>query len=416
MMLPIELWVKCLERSLLQDRFSFRGVSKVLKREVEILFLKQTKLWIKCKSSKGNIDCFDGDHVVTDYDCLEFVTLPTLKQWKFLASLFPSVSILKITGFHFFPDQVIGLLSLFPSLVCLVVPTDLTDSHLFFQDNLEPICSLKHLLAKEIYVSYNIRNSFYCLESLDVYFMPDLDLTPKPSKRIACHTPIIPIEWCPESIEVIQACVSFGGYERQYKGTYCDLTEVVATHDFFRDTTRRDIEGLTAFLQDHKFSLRKLSVPAFDSGLGLSLPFMRSLLNLESIIFLVRDKFVIDLLQTVLQATFSSKSTYFSIHYWTPFNLDFMISLPQNLSNLTLTEINNRNSDFESMEVMKRQILSGNPKEITMTFIRDETPTRSLKGVLKKSFHPLLSVEQRVNQKLEYYTGFMVRDVILRKK
>ena len=386
----------------------FRTVCIGFKTESESLFKKHNKLWIKGERSTS-FSCFDNDHFIGDRDCISCKVVPTLDQVNNLASMLPNLEVLKIdfiatrkeNGFEFsYP-----LRAMFSSVVCLMAPqTDLKNGHL--RRNREANdCKLRHLQADTIDV-LEVRDSFPVLESIDVTDITDLYGMPRPSKRIVCRRcwslQYVTIEWLTMSktLEVCQANIDFAEYKRKGYATFPQLRELGSV-DCPVVLDEQLTISFTDFIQDHKSSIRSLTISEVSSCSDRFKSLVECFSNLHSLTLFIRLSEITPM--KILKETFSQyhfNFKHFSLHvllkqYYR--DLDLLNFLPNNLSYLSIRcdsfSLNStcllRKSNPSLVQRVFDLLTEGNPKEFAVEGLNLQTITHFEKAF---SANPLLDV------------------------
>lgn len=266
--LPLPIWIKCLENLSLQDRIALRGVSLSFLHEIDHLCRRQKKLWIRNLDNEGK-DCFDDQHRIPPHDALAIKhhTI-TLRKLHYISKLFPSVSILKFDPMEFdhyqdpSDDYSFPIAFFFPHVTCLVAQGHLYTAHFAVDSDIpHPYTGskIRHILAHDLCLEGIRPTSFPFLESIELVYNSggdDRPNIPKPSRRIMIQQASdIKWSWLPRTIEKCVAAVSFSSYERKNKHLFPNLTTL--GHCMW---SGEESPGFCAFLQDHRRIIREISM------------------------------------------------------------------------------------------------------------------------------------------------------------
>src|SRR5436309_571489 len=92
----LDVWSLVLQYLSLKDKLSCRQVCTQLKTQVESVVKRQDKLWVRNRLKNQPAQCFDPDHVITDFDSVSFSHDLRVKDLQVLSCLMPNLKVVRV--------------------------------------------------------------------------------------------------------------------------------------------------------------------------------------------------------------------------------------------------------------------------------------------------------------------------------
>lgn len=257
--MPCEIWRNIFSLLPSTDLIHSRMVCKTFRDEAEYQLHKRERLGIIGLPEESDkpytiVNCFDCcNHRVSPQDCI--INSSKSPRLSILGSLFPSTRILVMQVERSRSVSLEKILQAFPELECATIQVNCHDMN----ENECVAPNLKHLTLQSFSSKTNF--SFPSLESLEIKKNYNNSRAPLtiPSHRLIM-TRYIAIDWkkLPSStLQVLDACINFGGYRRRFQPTFPCLTTVSTA------IQPSEVNVFRSFLLDNQPSITTIFLSVF---------------------------------------------------------------------------------------------------------------------------------------------------------